>query len=192
VKRLVSARTLLAAGLAVIAVISLVTVVVVQQIALQRSLQAESAASVVTEPAVSTSMGPSISITYYGYTFTEFSNCKPDAGSIFLDLWISIDNQGYDNVPTASTNFGNTYPYYFYLDVGNQQYNGFPLSCQLSNERLPMTNVVNGLTVSGYLAFEIPANFGPYTLIYQPPSGNYNVQYNDEGYTTGIVTTVTT
>lgn len=191
-KRLVSARSLLAAGLAIIAIISLATIVVVQQIALQRGFEGASAALMENESHVSTSMGPTISITYYGYTFTEFSDCKPDAGSIFLDLWISIDNQGYDNVPTASTNFGNSYPYYFYLDIGNQQYNGFPLSCQSSNQRLPITNVVNGLTVSGYLAFEIPANFGSYTLIYQPPAGNYNVQYVDEGYTTGTVTSENT
>jgi hypothetical protein len=55
-----------------------------------------------------------------------------------------------------------------------------------------MTNVVNGLAVSGYLAFEIPANFGSFTLRYQPPSGNYNIQYVNQGFTTGTVTTVTT
>jgi hypothetical protein len=141
---------------------------------------------------VASSSGPYVLVTYYGYTFTEFANCKPDAGYIYLDLWISIKNLGYDSVPTASLNFGNSNPYYFYLAVGGQEFIGFPLSCEKQSEILPMTNVVDGLTVSGYLAFEIPANFGSFTLIFQPPSGNYDIQYVNEGFTTGTVTTVTT
>lgn len=166
---MVSTRTLLGLGLAVIAVVSLTTIVVVQQMALQRH----------------------VLINYYGYVFTEFGDCKPSTGYVFLVLWISVQNVGYDSVPTALAGFGNPYPYYFYLAVGNQQFNGFPLRCQSSNEILPMTNVTNGLTVSGFLTFEVPANFESFTLIYRPPSGNYNVQYVNQGFTAGTVSTAT-
>jgi hypothetical protein len=98
-------------------------------------------------------------------------------------LQISIQNKGYERVPLAKSGFGNPYPYYFYLAVGNQQFNGFPFSCIRSDANLPMTEVLNGLTVTGYLTFEIPANFGSYSLIYKSETESYNVQYVNLGVT---------
>lgn len=104
---------------------------------------------------------------------------------MLLIVHILIENHGYDRVPIASTTLGNLYPYYFYVAVSGQQFNVISSSCILSNETLPMTDVVNGLSVKGFIVYDVPANFGSCTLIYQPPSAeNYKIEYVDLGLRT--------
>jgi hypothetical protein len=198
---LVSATTLFGAGLAVIAIVALAAVVVVQQIALENVSKQSSTSAHIT-PQISTIQPPApyLLIRYFGWVYAQLGDCTPSHGNVYLDLHIEVENHGYNRVPIASTTFGNPcpyyypcyYPYYFHLTVGNQQFNGFPMPCGLSSETLPMTDVLNGLSVRGSLTFEVPANFGTYSLIYQPPTGNYSVQYVNEGFTTGTIETVTT
>jgi len=52
-----------------------------------------------------------------------------------------------------------------------------------SNALQSTPNVLNGVTVHGYIAFEIPINFRSYSLMYEPETGVYNVLYLDEGFT---------
>lgn len=188
---MISTRTLFGAGLAVIAIVSLAAVVVVQQMELQNASR-QSTAYVIPPvggpPSTTISATSYVLIRYFGFVYTSFGGCTPSSGHVYLILSIQVDNHGYERIPIAAQGFGNPYPYYFYLAVGNQQINGYPLGCMQSSATLPMTDVLNGLSVKGYLAYEVPADFGSYSLIYQPPTGNYNVQYANQGFTTATQT----
>ncbi len=190
---LVTARTMFAAGLAVIVIVALASVVVLQQIALQRASQSmlqttttQNLASATTTP-IQTGI-PYVLIKYYGFTYTSFGSCNPKSGYIFLILNIHFENHGYDTAPTGSHS-GLNFGWYFYLDIDGFQHDSYYLSCMGSSDRLPSTDVLNGLSVWGFLAFEIPAGFRSYSLIYKPETGNYNVRYIDEGFTSVQVQT---
>jgi hypothetical protein len=122
-------------------------------------------------------------ITYRGWIYTSFGSCSPKSGYIFLILSIYVKNCGYDTVPTGPHS-GLNYGWYFHLDVDNRQFDPYSLSCMASSDRLASIDLLNGLWTRGFLAFEIPANFKSYSLIYKPETGNYNVQYVNEGFTT--------
>jgi hypothetical protein len=137
---------------------------------------------------------PCVVISYHGSVYSEFGTCTatprgsprcyPKAGYVFLILMVSFWNNGYDTAPTGPQS-GLKYVSYFHLAVGeSSQYDPIYLSCMSSNTLLPITDVLNGRSVHGYLAFEIPTNFKSYSLIYKPETGSYNVLYSDEGFTT--------
>lgn len=151
--------------------------------AFQRGASSTTSATYVTSTVPSYTSSPYVLITYYGWVYTKFGGCSPSSGNVLLIVHILIENHGYDRVPIASTTLGNPYPYYFYVGISNQQFDVISPSCTLSNETLPMTDVINGLSVKGFVTYEVPANFGSYILIYQPP-GNYKIQYVDLGLKT--------
>jgi hypothetical protein len=206
---LVSTRTLFAAGLAIIAIVTLASVVVVQQIALQ-NFSKQSLTSTTPIPPVGESLTqitatttasgyppsclnfgfPCVIIPYHGWIYSSFGSCNPKPGYVFLILMVSFWNNGYDTAPTGPHS-GLNYGYYFHLAVDDGQYDPIYLSCMNSNDRLPVTDVLNGLTVQGYLTFEIPANFKSYSLIYKPETGSYNVRYSNEGFTTATASAIT-
>lgn len=198
---LVSARGFFGGALAVIAIVALAGVVVVHQTAV-RTVSKQSSTSTYTLPQTSTVQprAPYVLINYFGWVYTKFGDCAPSHGNVYLELQIEVENHGYDQVPIASETPGApcpfyypcSYPYYFYLAVGNQHFDGFPMPCGPNSETLPLTDVLNGRSVSGFLTFEVPVSFGTYSLIYQPPTGNYTIQYVNAGITTGSVVTVTT
>jgi len=135
--------------------------------------------SVSTTPAVQAG-GQYVLVTYVGYTYASWGSYTPEPGYVVLILGVRIENHGYDSFPTGSHS-GLNWAYYFHLAVGNQQFD--PLYLSDLRDKLPLTDVLKGLMIKGYLAFAVPANFGTYNLIYKPETGSYNVQFVNLGVT---------
>lgn len=91
----------------------------------------------------SSSLKNSVTVSAGGQTATM----EPSAGDIFLQVDMTIKNNGYDKF--------NTNPLYFELVVNNVaytlNYNSF-----IIDNRLQIVNVLNGGSTSGSLLFEIP------------------------------------
>lgn len=175
---MVSTRTLFGAGLAIIAIVSLAAVVVVQQMLLQK-VTTQASSTVSSESPVKPM--PTVVINYYGWVYGTFAGYIPEPGRTVLVVYLQIENHGYDRVPIA--------PNYFYLSVGAQHQQFSPVYIPRLMETVPVTDVLNGLTVKAYVAFSIPVGFGMYSLVYQPDTGSYDVQYVNQGFTTATETT---
>jgi hypothetical protein len=137
--------------------------------------------SYVTTSAPTPTTNQYVAIAYSGWIYASWGSYTPKTGDVVLILGVTVENHGYDSFPTGSHS-GFNWAYYFHLAVGNQQFD--PLYPSDLQDKLPMTDVLNGLTVKGYIAFEIPANFGTYSLIYKAETGTYNVRYFNYGVTT--------
>ncbi len=99
----------------------------------------------------------------------------PDIGKIYLLVYITISNHGYDNVYTN--------PICFQVEVNKVKYGYDGASHMLSYIGKPMLDTVDlgdGGQISGYLVFQIPVDTTRYELIYNPiyPSENEKVRYN--------------
>ncbi len=188
---MVTSRTLLAGGLAVIAIIALASVVVLQQVAIS---QLRSQTMYVTIPMIYSVTGtmlvtqtvtqtvtpqigstttpimsgtPYVLITYSAQTMNSIGFSTPVTGNTFLAVYVKAENHGYDRVYVYRADF--------YVIVGSQQFQYSSSTFSLSNY-LPSTDVFNGLSVAGYVVYEVPANYGTFTLFWDHPS-NVNVQY---------------
>lgn len=163
---------------------------IVQQIALRNATTQSSPTTAYIVPQVPTTSsassafttssqttGPYVLIVWHGEVYSSWDSYTPSAADVYLFVSISIQNHGYDSVPTAQPS-GLFRSYYFYLNVDGQQFE--PISIDLNGfagGELPMTGVLNGLTVNGGLAFEIPAHFQSCSLIYVPQNETFNVRY---------------
>jgi hypothetical protein len=172
---LVSGKTLLAAGLAIIVIVSLAAVTVVQQMQLQRISGHTDYVTqqrfitqyvTITPPRSTTTTGPFVYLAYAGYT--NYTNQlekyrQPAAGSTFLMVGIIFQNHGYARVHIS--------PSEFYLVVASVQhaYDAF-LTSMYTNAIAP-TDVLDGLVVVGWLVYEIPANYTSFSLIWTNPNG---------------------
>jgi hypothetical protein len=199
---LVSARTLFAAGLALIAIVSLATVVIVQLMALQSiSGHTETQFSIVTheqlfyvtqtlpqwatqtvtEQATTVQRQtqtsnipagtPYVLIRYYGWRDSSLFGCNPSSGNEFLAVNITIQNHGYDSVYVN--------PFDFYAVIGNNQYRvSFFSSCVGNELSSAPSSVLNGLSVTGWVVYEVPSNFDyeAFHLLCDHPN-NVSVQY---------------
>jgi hypothetical protein len=185
---LVSGRTLLGAGLAVIAIVALTTLVIVQQTALQNVLGQSPATTVYIIPPVgitfstftssslsststsssapeNTTTTPYVSVGYGVHVYSSLEGRMPSQGAVFLALTLVVENHGYDRV---SVN-----PLDFYVILVNTQYPPSPLPL---SDGLTSTDVLNGKSVSGSLIYAVPSNYSNFTLLWLPPS-DLNVQY---------------
>ena len=186
---MVSGRSLLGAGLIIIAIAALTTVVIVQQMALQNVLGQSTAATTVyviqpvgitfrtfTSSSLSSTFTPSgapesatttayVSVGYGVHVYSSLEGRIPSKGSVFLGLTVLVENHGYDRV---SVN-----PVDFYVILVDTQYSPLPLHL---SDALPSTDVLNGKSVSGSLIYAVPSNYGNFTLLWVQPS-DLNIQY---------------
>jgi len=180
---------LLVAGIAIFAIASLVTVVLIQQMELQSLTSQSLTMSPYTAPVTSTT-GPYVYVQYNGWTYTSWGSFRPSVENVLLILWVLVENHGYESVSTGQHS-GLNYGGYFHLAIGSRQFD--PIDTYLNGvelqQQLPMTDVLNGLSVSGYLAFLIPSNFGSCSLLFQPENGSFNVQYDNLGIVAYSTTT---
>jgi hypothetical protein len=112
-----------------------------------------------------------ITITYSSMTTTQIGTGyfpdKPDPGNVFLVLDMTIKNQGYDSFSTNQ--------FYFSVIVDNVEYDTAFVT-ELDNE-LKLVDVLDGGTVRGKLAFEVPNKVT--TLGFEVVYGAWN-DYNIE------------
>jgi hypothetical protein len=174
---LVSTRTLFAAGLAIIAVICLSAVVVVQQIALQSMLRqtiymTETVTQQATAQQSSVAVGtPYVLITYYGVTYSggTSSTCTPSSGNTFLEVKMTIENHGYESGVYLDGDW--------YVVINSQQYSDYNWAC-IEGLLNPQITLLNGLSVTGWLLFQVPANHGSFSLVWTHGMQNdVNVHY---------------
>ncbi len=117
-------------------------------------------------------VNPKIIITYSSTTMTQIGTGyfpdTPRAGNVYLVLDMTIQNQAYNSF---SVN-----PLYFSVVVNGVKYDT-AVVIKLQN-KLQAANVLNGETMSGNLAFEVPSSVT--STGFQPTyegSGTYNVQW---------------
>ncbi len=188
---MVTSRTLLAGGLAVIAIIALASVVLLQQVAISqlrsqtmyvtipmiysftKTIPATQTVTQTVTPQIgstTTSLptGPYVLIAYSGQTLSSGYSCTPASGNAFLAVMITVQNHGYDSVFVS--------PIDFYVVIGNQQYAYSPETYSCIGSNLSSISVLNGLSVTGWLLYEVPANYGTFNLLWDHPS-SVNVQY---------------
>jgi hypothetical protein len=91
---------------------------------------------------------------------------RPSSGYVYLVVDMTIENQGYDSF---SSN-----PFYFSVVINNVKYSTAFVT-ELENELQPV-DVLNGGTVQGKLAFEVPTGTTTFSPIYEGFS-NYNIQW---------------
>lgn len=116
--------------------------------------------------------GPYVVIRYSAKAADSISYSKPASGNVFLIVTVQIENHGYERFYATPT--------YTYLIIGNQQFTYSGASIWLS-DYLPSTDVLNGLTLAGSIAYEVPAGYGAYQLLYAYPYTEYNIQYVHSG-----------
>ncbi len=115
-----------------------------------------------------------VKVDYQGETLDKISRyIKPAAGKTYLFVNISIANHGYKKV------WAN--PNSFYVKIDNVKYGYDSMSGMLNDTDIPMLNLNGNLgdgeRASGYLVFQVPANFAEYSLVYEY-AGAPNVIYN--------------
>ena len=113
-----------------------------------------------------------IIITYSSTTMTQIGFAtQPSAGHVYLVLDMTIENQGYDSF--------NLNIFYFAVVVDNVRH-GIAIAVELDNE-LKSTALLNGDTVQGKLAFEIPqeASTADFRVVYQALA-HYNIEWVEQ------------
>jgi len=111
-----------------------------------------------------------IVITYSGIIQNQIgtgdSAIQPPPGNAFLVVFMTIKNQGYDSFSVS--------PIYFSLIANNIKYSSSIYSYSLQNS-LPSVDVLNGGSLTGSLAFEVPSSTTTYTVKYEAFK-TYNIQ----------------
>jgi hypothetical protein len=101
-------------------------------------------------------------------SITEYS--KPKSGNVYLVVTMTIENHGYNEI---STN-----PNYLSVISNNIKYDYSSDTFSLS-DKLDTANVLDGGSIKGSIAFEVPSNIGDFKLQYKSFT-DYNVIYNAE------------
>lgn len=179
---MVTTRNLIITGIALITVIALSSAVVLQQIALQRmSRQTTYITGTVTQQPTgqqaSIAVGtPYVLVTYSGVASNALNalpsgyDCTASSGNTFLTVKISVENYGYDHVYIDQPEF--------YVVINSQEYppRGSVFSC--IGGLLPEVDLLNGLSDTGWLLYEVPANYGTFSLVWtHSTQSDVNVQY---------------
>ena len=115
---------------------------------------------------------PQIIITYSSTTMTQIGFAtQPSSGHVYLVLDMTIENQGYDSF--------NLNPFYFAVVVDNVRH-GIAIAVELDNG-LKAAAMLNGDTVQGKLAFEIPqeASTTDFRVVYQALA-HYNIEWIEQ------------
>jgi hypothetical protein len=202
---LLSTRTLFGAGLAIIAIVSLATVVLVQQMALQRiSGHTETQFSIITHEQVfyytqtlAQWVTQTVTQQAAGTTTTQVeSTTSMPAGTPYVLVkyygWTNSSGTsiGYcnpspghallaANITIENDGYDGVYinPFDFYAVIGTSQYkDSFYSTCV--GDMLDSVSLLNGLSVTGWIVYEVPSNFnyGAFHLIWDHPI-DINVQY---------------
>ena len=116
--------------------------------------------------------GPYVVIRYSARTADSIGGLKPAPGNIFLVVTMTIENHGYERVYVFTSDF--------YVIVGNRQFKYSSATYSL-DDYLPSTELFNGLTLTGSIAYEVPINYGTYSLLWGVSPGRYNIQYIQSG-----------
>ncbi len=96
------------------------------------------------------------------YSYVE----QPDSGKVFLEVNMTIKNNGYDSF---STN-----PFYFYAIADNVKYDYDGITYSVDN--WDTVDVLNGGTFNGVLIFQIPSTAKSVTIGYESWSWlDYNI-----------------
>ncbi len=91
----------------------------------------------------------------------------PSSGDIFLIVSFNIENNGYSSF--------NTNPFYFSVITNNIKYN-YSADSYLLDNQLKIVDILNGGTLKGDLAFEVPANSTDFQIQYNG-LGGFNIQW---------------
>ncbi|WAM22591.1 MAG: DUF4352 domain-containing protein (plasmid) [Candidatus Methanoperedens sp.] len=112
----------------------------------------------------------SIVITYSAKKSTTIGMySEAPQGKIFLIITMTVDNKGYNKI--------NTNPNNFKLLANNIKYDYATESYSLTG-KLDSIDLLNGGTINGSLAFEVPSDLENYQLQYEASFRKYNVIYN--------------
>ncbi len=95
---------------------------------------------------------------------------EPKPGNIFLIVTMTIDNHGYDEI--------NTNPNYFSVIANNIKYD-YTSSTYSLEDKLDTADILDGGSMRGSMAFEVPSNIEEFKLQYKAYT-NYNVIYEVE------------
>lgn len=98
----------------------------------------------------------------------SYSDLKP--GNVFLIVTMTIENHGYDTI--------NTNPNYFSVITNNIKYD-YTSSTYSLEDKLDTADILNGGSMKGSMAFEVPADTNEFKLQYKSYT-DYNVIYNVE------------
>ena len=125
-------------------------------------------------PTLTPSSGVNIAISYIlttesnftwsvgsGYTSTQ----QADSGKIFVEIKMTVQNNGYASF--------NTNPYYFYLVTDSIKYT--PDSGTYLLDKWSTVDVLNGGTFVGTMLFQVPASASSFTLGYEQYLTTYNI-----------------
>lgn len=109
-----------------------------------------------------------ITIGYSGRTTPQISEYSSSSeGNTFLILNLTVKNNGYEEISTNPMNF--------YVTIDNVKYDYSSETYSLENG-LETVDVMNGGSVSGEVAFEVPKDFNSYKLRYEAWS-DYNIEW---------------
>jgi hypothetical protein len=112
--------------------------------------------------------GPYVVIRYSGMAVDKIGYHTPAPGNTFLIVTMQIENYGYERF--------DPHRIYFYVVIGNQQFEYSSATYSLPDE-LPTSDLLNGLMIKGSIAYEVPANYGTFQLLYAYPYEEYKIQY---------------
>lgn len=117
-------------------------------------------------PPPTTGVARSIIVTYSGTTATQIGTgpfpVKPAVGNVFMVVNLTIQNQGYASFSVMD--------WYFKLNLSDTEYNREDITTLQS--KLSTADVLNGGSLTGQMAFEIPSSsaYQTFELDYLGPS----------------------
>lgn len=120
-------------------------------------------------PIITAKSNEQITIRYSGKTTNsigQYSQASP--GKTFLIVTMTIENKGYQSL--------NTNPNYFNIVIDKIKYSYTAETYQLP-DKLDTIDILDGGTITGSIAFSIPANTNKYELLYDQAFRNYNIEY---------------
>ena len=89
---------------------------------------------------------------------------QPDSGKVFLEVNMTIKNNGYSSFDTN--------PLYFYVVASNVTYSFDEATFLVSGETV---DVLRGETFKGALIFQVPKSDNSFTLGFERPFTNYTI-----------------
>jgi len=117
-------------------------------------------------PLPSTNIAISYSVEQVQYIANEYGATFPDPGKVFLEVNVTIRNNGY------SASF-NTNPYYFNLVADNIKYSYDVATFSLN--KWDTVDVLNNGTYNGILVFQVPQSVTSSTLGYEAFYPTFNI-----------------
>ena len=112
-----------------------------------------------------------VMITYSGKTLdTTDEFTKPKPGNTYLVVDVKVENNGYSELPVN--------PLYFSVIANSVKYSASLFNPSEMTDKMSPVTIMDGGTVSGSVAFEVPKNTGDFKLEFEPMNfKTYNVQY---------------